>query len=438
MDLHTSFERESEPEDLVKLVRAFGEGDAGSSGANYGLRQSCPYEPSALMARKIILSDETLGAISRFEIFAASTDAMMGASAYKGALCRIMARMDGMFIAQLNGRFADYRTVCYFDFFSMGGVDGGKDGQIGPALATRRMLGAQHREVRCAQCAWQMGNLAYGIMNDTFELGSITPARISMLHGAISKTFHPSRKPGIRTQACPPAPDARRTTDSYRPPSPVALPGLLQDIADFANDSKLGPLAKSALVYYQLEATRMFMDDNDQLGRIILVCLWKRDGLISHIMPPISMTPALAMQTHAEKLRPYLYRSGASEIVMIDEWVYHAARASCNAFELELLCYREANELVAGWETALSAAGVRITRTVQRFLIEMVGMPVFSISLMAQLIEASFSTTAHITDSLVGCGIATQVSEGKRNRIYECPASLRLFDELCGRIRVVE
>ena len=54
----------------------------------------------------------------------------------------------------------------------------------------------------------------------------------------------------------------------------------------FLNNSKLGPSAKVALMHYQMEATKMFDTDIDQLARALLVGIWRNANLITHIMPP--------------------------------------------------------------------------------------------------------------------------------------------------------
>lgn len=432
MGLQTSFSRTHTPQDLLRLIEAFGESEPVSIQESYGLRARKPYEPSFLSSRKILLSDETLGAISSFEIEATRCDTLIGTSELGPALARAMARTDGIFVSMLNGRVPDYRVCCYLDYLSM--TDGEKDERGIPASTVCKMTSADAQTVRASQCAHSIEALVYGIMRERPEVASFTPGRIVKLHAAIGKSFHPTRMPGIRLSGMRDAWSSDRgdVSNAYRPPAPERLPEYLQDIVDFANGSSLGPTIKSALVYYQLEATRMFPDDNDQLGRIMLVCTWKNDGLIQHIMPPISITPAIAMRNHAQVLRPYLYKQGESEMPMIDNWMYHAARASLNAFKIEQACYAEASRIIEQWEQTLAQADVRITRTVHQTLIAMVGMPVFSISLMAKLTEASFSSTAHVVDVLVQHGIVVQKTEGKRNRVYECPAFLSPIEAMCN------
>ena len=358
MGLQTSFSRTHAPHDLLRLIEAFGESEPASIQESYGLRARKPYEPSFLSSRKILLSDETLGAISAFEIEATRCDTLVGTSELGPALARAMARTDGIFVSMLNGRLADYRVCCYLDYLSM--TDGEKDERGTCASTVAKMTGADSQTVRASQCAHSIEALVYGIMRERPEVASFTPGRIVKLHAAIGKSFHPTRIPGIRISGMRDTwgNDHSDVSNAYRPPAPERLPEYLQDT------------------------------------------------------------------------------QGESEMLMIDNWMYHAARASLNAFKIEQACYTEASRIIEHWEQDLAQADMRITRTVHQALIAMVGMPVFSISLMAKLADASFSSIAHVVDALVRHGIVVQKTEGKRNRVYECPAFLSPIEAMCNAFEV--
>lgn len=427
MKLQTSFKREALPADLTRLGRALFHLDGSE---DYGQAVAPVYEPFRLMDRKIILSDETLGAISRFEMIASRCDCLIGTSPFKAVLARALARMDGIFVALLNGGRANYRLCCCLDFLQdSGGMTEGN----APERARVAALGTPgDRDTMAASlCAHRMQTLALkSLRGATPDL--ITPGYILALQHAISLTFHPGVPAGLRNWM----PDERRdgAEGAYRPPSPLELPAYLQDLVTFLNESKLGPSAKVALMHYQLEATKMFPVDNDQISRALIVGIWRQAGLIKHIMPPIAITPALARRAHAEVLQPYRFGNGMSEMQMVDDWVYHTARASQNAFEVEQLTYTLANQMVERWEQALAANGLRGTDTVRRLLIALVGSPVFSVSTLAVEIDASFPTTAKIVGNLERAGIATQISRGRRNKVYECPEAVGLFQVIIDEL----
>ncbi|MFR1166562.1 MAG: hypothetical protein ACLSDQ_02435 [Adlercreutzia equolifaciens] len=128
-------------------------------------------------------------------------------------------------------------------------------------------------------CAHRMETLALKSLRGTMP-DPITPGYILALQHAISLTFHPGVPAGLRNWM----PDQRRdgADGAYRPPSPLELPAYLQDLVTFLNESKLGPSAKVALMYYQLEATKMFPVDNDQISRALIVGIWRQSGLTAY------------------------------------------------------------------------------------------------------------------------------------------------------------
>ena len=201
----------------------------------------------------------------------------------------------------------------------------------------------------------------------------------------------------------------------------------------FLNNSKLGPSAKVALMHYQMEATKMFDTDIDQLARAILVGIWRNANLITHIMAPIAITPALAQRNHDEVLQPYQFCHGTSEMQMIDEWVYHTARASRNAFEVAQYSYSLACRVIESWGRALNGER-RLTEMTKRFLISLIGSPVFSASTLAESIDTTFTTAAKLIDTAEKAGIVVQVSHGRRNKVYECPEATGFFNAIMAEV----
>lgn len=82
------------------------------------------------------------------------------------------------------------------------------------------------------------------------------------------------RQPGeIRsTQNWIGPPDAVIETATFVPPPPAELRGLLTDLEQFVHeDPVLPPLVQAALVHYQFENIRPFLDGNGRLGRLLIV-----------------------------------------------------------------------------------------------------------------------------------------------------------------------
>lgn len=283
MKLKTSFKRKVVPGDLALLSEKFPE-LLGSDRCDTQRNDGAPYQPFRLMGRKIILSDETLGAISQFEMLASRCDCLIGTSPLGPALARIMTRMDGVFIAHLNGAPADYRACCYLDYLKEAGIwthgspDPARLESLGFELSSPMVLDA-------SRCAHQMTTIEINSLYGAAP-ALITPTHVLSLHQAISCTFHPKVPAGLRSWDIEEGNESRTGARTYQPPTALELPTFLQDLVAFLNESKLGSSAKVALMHYQMEATKMFASDIEQLARALLVGIWRNTGLIKHIMPP--------------------------------------------------------------------------------------------------------------------------------------------------------
>ena len=153
-------------------------------------------------------------------------------------------------------------------------------------------------------------------------------------------------------------------------------------------------------------------------------------GLIKYIMPPIAITPALAQRQHSDVLKPYQRRQGASEMLMVDEWVYHTACASRNALEVMQYGHTLSRQTLDRWRETLTKASVRLTSNIERFLVAIVGTPIFSTTTIAKTIGTTFTTSTKIISTLETHGIIRQISQGRRNKVYECPDAVDLFERI--------
>ena len=80
MELRTSFKRADAPKDLIHLARTLDNAEISSEDSDFGQAVKRNYKPFWLTDRKIIMSDETLGAISQLEIQISRHDCLIGTS----------------------------------------------------------------------------------------------------------------------------------------------------------------------------------------------------------------------------------------------------------------------------------------------------------------------------------------------------------------------
>ena len=69
---------------------------------------------------------------------------------------------------------------------------------------------------------------------------------------------------------------------SYVPPPYERVPGLLRDLFEFmAGDEGVSPLVQCAVAHYQFEAIHPFADGNGRVGRLLVLLLLYKKGVIS-------------------------------------------------------------------------------------------------------------------------------------------------------------
>ena len=419
MELSADFGHEKGQDDLIDLQNALG-----SLRRVHDQWTQKPFQASMLTGRKIILSDETMGAISDLEIATARCDTEIGLSPHCTTMARLMSRMEGVCAAIANGFPADYRVCCYLDYFTAKAKASPE--AIGTLVA--QATGASLPVIQASLCGRQIEAIVARLLNEECAIASMTPERIVSLNDALCRAINPTWELGMRTWDYRAPEDGRAM--AYQPPAASDLRRYLEDISTFVTDSKLSPVAKAALVFFQLDAVRMFPHHFDQLGRIISFYMWKHTDLVRHVIPPISATPAIHPKKHQEKLKPYLYQGETTDMLLLDDWIYHVARSTQNAVELELASYRELCALLRGWHQALQRTGVRPSATLSSLLETLVANPVFSITSLSEDAEIAFSTTGRFVESLEAAGIVSQVTDRRRNRLYECPEALAFFGKM--------
>ena len=416
MELRADFGHERGQDDLIDLQSALG-----------NLRRvhdqwtQKPFQASFLTDRKIILSDETMGAISSLEIATDRCDTEIGLSPYRASMARLMSRMEGVCAAIANGFSADYRVCCYLDYFTSKAKVPAETVSSSVARATK----APASVIQASLCGRQIEAIVKRLLEEECEVSTMTPERIVSLNDALCRAINPTWELGMRTWNYQTPEEGRPM--AYQPPTAPQLPAFLQDISSFVSDSKLSPTAKAALVFFQLDAVRMFPHHFDQLGRIISFYMWKHTDLVRYVIPPISATPAIHPQKHQEKLKPYLYQGETTDMLLLDDWIYHVARSTHNAVDLEQASYRELCALLDRWKAAVAQQSAKVSAALSALMETLVSNPVFSISSLSEDAGIAFSTTGRLVEILEEAGIVRQVTPGRRNRLYECPEALSFF-----------
>jgi len=111
-------------------------------------------------------------------------------------------------------------------------------------------------------------------------------------------------------------------TARFVPPPHTELPALLADWVDFAaEDLKMPPLVKCALLHYQFETLHPFLDGNGRLGRLFIILYLVHYG---HLPVPL-----LYVSTYLEHHKEEYYDAlqGVRERGDIQTWLQYFLRA---------------------------------------------------------------------------------------------------------------
>ncbi|MEG2933802.1 MAG: hypothetical protein RR842_09500, partial [Gordonibacter sp.] len=87
------------------------------------------------------------------------------------------------------------------------------------------------------------------------------------------------------------------------------------------------------------------------------------------------------------------------------------------------------SSLQAAW---LAHLGARSDSATTLLVQALPGIPVFTATSAAAYLDRSFKRTTSAIGELVAAGIVVQITEGKRNRVFECPDVLDTYANIKG------
>ncbi|MDR2956923.1 MAG: Fic family protein [Coriobacteriales bacterium] len=212
----------------------------------------------------------------------------------------------------------------------------------------------------------------------------------------------------------------------YVPPTPAAVPGLLEDLVAYCNLQNVSPVIKAAIAHAQFETIHPFVDGNGRVGRALIHLILRRSGIASNTVPPISLVLSTMKQNYVSYLDATRYDGSIDSNQANDsrnEWVEffaHVCQRACadaQAFEHRIARLR------AHWQSLVVP---RKGSTVEALLGLLPGIPVITINTAAAATGRSVEATRLAVEALTDAGILTQSSSNRRNRVFE---ALSVIDE---------
>ena len=213
----------------------------------------------------------------------------------------------------------------------------------------------------------------------------------------------------------------------FIPPAPQYVTPLLEDLADFCNKDLFSPVAQAALVHAQFETIHPFVDGNGRCGRALIHLILGRRGIASRFVAPISLVMATHSRDYVDALTSFRFDDEAGTAREgVNDWVSFFAGCCLQACKDAEQFEASSIALLGEWEQALG--NVRKNSATEAVLNEVLGMPLFTASSMAQATGRSFSSVSKAIQRCVDAGIIKQTKGGSRNRVFEAPHVINEFN----------
>jgi Fic family protein len=178
--------------------------------------------------------------------------------------------------------------------------------------------------------------------------GSLTLHDIAAIHRALATAPPLDRIAGqFREEVSWIGGSTPPTAEYVGPPHPYVKP-LLGDLCKFMDRDDIPPVAQAAIAHAQFETIHPFGDGNGRVGRCLIHVLFRRRGLASRYVPPISLVLGADKDAYIAGLEGF--RAGKEE-----GWNVQFARAVELAAERAREFSAKVNALQAEWRRQLGS-----------------------------------------------------------------------------------
>ena len=374
------------------------------------------YRPDRLAGRRFVLDGDVAADIGDAEAALVKLDTSAAALAGTEALARLLLRAESVASSRIEGLEVGGRRLLRAD--------------------AARQLGEAPRDVTALEVLGNIDAMVWGV--DTVEPGgAVTLHTLLEAHRRLlAGTRLESHGGRLRTlQNWIGGSAYNPCFADFVPPPPEAVAGLLDDLLAFCNDDSLPALAQAAIAHAQFETIHPFADGNGRTGRVLIHLVLRRRGLGLRVLPPVSLVLATWSRDYVAGLTGTRYTGppGSAEAhTGANGWISLFASACRRAVEDAARFEAQVRALQASWIER--AARPRRDSAARRLIEALPAAPVLTASTAATLIDRSFQAAGQAIGRLVGAGVLTQATLGRRNRTFEAPELIEAFTALERRL----
>ncbi|TFD38706.1 Fic family protein [Cryobacterium sp. TMT1-19] len=214
-------------------------------------------------------------------------------------------------------------------------------------------------------------------------------------------------------------------TAQFVPPHQDRVPALMDDLVAFANRVDLPVLAQTAIAHAQFETIHPFPDGNGRVGRALIQAMLRSGGLTQNVVVPVSAGLLHDTGRYFDALSAY--RSG--DVAPI---IRSIAEASFAAVHNGRILVADLESVQVEWRGRISA---RRDSAVHRLVGILLRQPVIGAAAAAAQLGISSVNAQVAIDRLVDANILTQITDGRRNRIWLAKDVVQVLDEFAARAK---
>jgi len=205
----------------------------------------------------------------------------------------------------------------------------------------------------------------------------------------------------------------------FIPPPHEYVEELLEDLAAFINLDDLPVTLQAAVAHAQFETIHPFLDGNGRVGRCLIHVVYRRRGLATSVVPPISLVLATHHRLYVGGLNAYRFDELKDWLLFFSACTVKAVdRAHDLAFRVEALREQWLQRLGRPRSHASSRA----------LLDQLAAEPVLTVARAAALAGVSDTAAARAIEALEQAGVLTRPSQQKWGRRWEATEVFELLD----------
>ncbi len=209
----------------------------------------------------------------------------------------------------------------------------------------------------------------------------------------------------------------------FVPPPFAKIPELMSDIEMFIHNPKtlLPDLLKIAIIHYQFETIHPFNDGNGRTGRLLITLYLVSKGLLKR--------PVLYMSEYLERHRNSYYSSITKVRTENDitQWLCFFLQGIIETAEKGVNTFNSILELEKENESIIQQMGSR-SANAMTIVKELYIRPIIDARRVSDLCGITMQSAYNLIADLKDRGILSEITQGKRNRLYAMKRYMDLFN----------